>query len=77
VQRDRPKQGDPPEEPTLDALPHNAVATSRTPGFDVARALAILGMVLVNYKGKLDPAFDHMRADDRFRMVVEKLIAPL
>lgn len=29
------------------------------------------------YKGKLDPAFDQMRANDRFRLVVEKLIAPL
>ncbi len=29
------------------------VATERTPGFDVARALAILGMVLVNFRGKM------------------------
>lgn len=31
-----------------------AVATARTPGYDVARALAILGMVLVNYKLRTD-----------------------
>lgn len=30
------------------------IATARTPGIDVARALAILGMVLVNYRMKLE-----------------------
>ena len=34
--------------------PASAVATARTPGYDVARALAILGMVLVNYKLRTD-----------------------
>jgi uncharacterized membrane protein YeiB len=33
--------------------PQTAVATTRTPGFDVARALAVLGMVVVNYEAKL------------------------
>lgn len=35
--------------PTVPA-PH---ATGRTPGFDVARALAVLGMVLVNYRARM------------------------
>lgn len=30
------------------------IATARTPGFDVARAAAVLGMVLVNYSAMLD-----------------------
>jgi len=30
-----------------------ATATARTPGFDVARAVAVLGMVLVNFRGKV------------------------
>ncbi len=30
-----------------------SVATMRTPGFDVARALAVLGMVMVNFRGKM------------------------
>jgi hypothetical protein len=47
---------------------------SHTAGVE-ARVDRLLGRN--NYKGRLDPAFDHMRADDRFRMVVEKLIAPL
>jgi len=34
--------------------PGAAIATARTPGIDVARALAILGMVLVNYRMKLE-----------------------
>lgn len=34
--------------------PATHVATARTPGYDVARALAILGMVLVNYKLRTD-----------------------
>jgi hypothetical protein len=47
---------------------------SHTAGVE-ARVDRLLGRD--NYKGKLDPAFDHMRADERFRTVVEKLIAPL
>lgn len=36
----------------------SAVATMRTPGFDVARALALFGMVLVNFRGKMH-AYHH------------------
>lgn len=35
-----------------------AMATARTPGFDVARALAVLGMVIVNYRGRMEPNED-------------------
>ena len=38
---------------TNDAGTVVSVATARTPGFDVARAFAVLGMVLVNYKAKM------------------------
>ena len=36
--------------------PAAAVATARMPGIDVARALAVLGMVLVNYKAMMGAA---------------------
>ncbi|ETX01350.1 MAG: hypothetical protein ETSY1_07685 [Candidatus Entotheonella factor] len=36
--------------------PASAIATARMPGIDVARALAVLGMVLVNYKLMMDAA---------------------
>ncbi len=42
--------------PTPSAPDPSAAATARTPGFDVARAIAILGMVLVNYRLKAEPA---------------------
>jgi uncharacterized membrane protein YeiB len=41
-------------EPTTAA----AIATARMPGVDVARALAVLGMVLVNYKSKMGAAME-------------------
>ena len=36
--------------------PPVAIATARTPGIDVARALAVFGMVVVNYQSKIDAA---------------------
>lgn len=36
----------------------SSVATLRTPGFDVARALAVFGMVMVNFRGKMH-AYHH------------------
>ncbi|MEM9692163.1 MAG: DUF418 domain-containing protein [Myxococcota bacterium] len=38
------------------SLPPPGAAPERIVGFDVARALAVLGMVMVNYKGQLDSA---------------------
>jgi len=35
-----------------------AIATARIPGIDVARSLAILGMVLVNFKYQMDAAYN-------------------
>lgn len=58
----------------LDRLALLRRLASHTPAVE-ARVDRLLGRN--NYKGKLDPAFDHMRADERFRVVVEKLIAPL
>ncbi len=43
-------------ETSQEQLSAAAVATARMPGIDVARALAILGMVLVNYKAKMEAA---------------------
>jgi uncharacterized membrane protein YeiB len=36
----------------------SSIATLRTPGYDIARAIALLGMVLVNFRGKLH-SYDH------------------
>jgi uncharacterized protein len=47
-----------PDRPHTDVHGSIASGSSRMPGYDVARAIALFGMVLVNFRGVLD-AYDH------------------
>jgi uncharacterized membrane protein YeiB len=51
------RQGNAPavaQGPVTLEVAQSAIATSRTPGFDVARAIAVLGMALINYRGAME-----------------------